>query len=136
MSMRPPRDAQTHIRVHHSHRSLRDAYTVISWVHARPGAPGRTTSSLLLAGDSAGGNLSLVLCLLTQQGVDADLRADQSAAGLFERIAHVTLLYPDLYEPLPRLVRAAALDLCPRPLLACARSIFAHQPAVCVCVRA
>ena len=86
--------------------ALRDAYTVLRWLHNLQQGSRSTCSGFMLSGDSAGGNLALVLCRLAQRGVDADEAPDPSVAGgLFERIAHLALFYPTVMEPLPSLPR-------------------------------
>ena len=77
--------------------ALRDAYTALRWLHAQDEY---RNAGIVLAGDSSGGNLAIVLALLTIEGVDADGNAvaPELSAALRRRIWQLTLLYPSLYE--------------------------------------
>jgi len=75
---------------------LQDAYGALIWAHRAPDWEGRP---FVLAGDSAGSNLALVLAMLAARGVDPDLRpAGAGARGVAERLAHLLLLYPWLMD--------------------------------------
>jgi hypothetical protein len=86
--------------------ALRDAYSVLRFVHS---AAQHTGAPIVLAGDSAGGNLSIVLALLVVEGVDADCcpattdggTERAASANLSSRIRQLCLLYPSLYEDTP-----------------------------------
>ena len=77
--------------------SLRDAYTALRWVHQ---LDEYRDKRIVLCGDSAGGNLALVLALLARESRDADGREVEAtlSAALSARICHLMLLYPSLYE--------------------------------------
>lgn len=73
--------------------SLKDTYAVTKAIALHnPGA------HLVLCGDSAGGNLALVLARLFKNGLDPDLKPDPDGQRVFARVAHLALLYPALYE--------------------------------------
>eukprot|EP00928_Gymnodinium_smaydae_P014691 TRINITY_DN15407_c0_g1_i1.p1 TRINITY_DN15407_c0_g1~~TRINITY_DN15407_c0_g1_i1.p1 ORF type:complete len:280 (-),score=33.03 TRINITY_DN15407_c0_g1_i1:125-895(-) len=86
--------------------ALRDAYSVLRWVHTSgefgadslPPIPLCQRSSIFLGGDSAGGNLALVLSLLALNNVDADGRPDSMSSGLIQKLKQNLLMYPSLYE--------------------------------------
>lgn len=83
---------------------LRDAFTVLLGLHIDQAQKTDSASALphcsdiFLCGDSAGGNLALVLALLALNMVDPDMRTDGRLAGLLGKIKGLLLIYPALFE--------------------------------------
>lgn len=72
--------------------------TALSWLHQPKASEGLPVEGVLLCGDSAGGNLALVLSMLITQGVDPDQRPDPKGSGMRALVKHSALLYPSLFQ--------------------------------------
>lgn len=79
---------------------LNDAHDVLSWVTSGKAAVEHNLpSNVVVCGDSAGGNLALVLALLEARNLDADLQPAKAVDEPNEgRIVHQLLIYPALFE--------------------------------------
>jgi acetyl esterase len=78
--------------------AVHDCYDVLRWIHdpLRSGSvlPHNVDRSrIVLAGDSAGGNLACVLSSLVRDGLDSNLKPN----AIHIRIAHLVLFYPVLF---------------------------------------
>jgi len=90
--------------------ALRDAYTVLRWLHSCAKQQERNdlintlpsmripVNQIVPCGDSAGGNLALVLSTLVSQGLDPEQRQDPKGPSMQKLIKHIALIYPCLFE--------------------------------------
>jgi acetyl esterase len=75
--------------------ALDDAYNCSLWAYENAGALGGTKDSFSVCGESAGGNLAAVICLLTRSGAEIDI----SRQILLQPVVDFTISFPSIDMP-------------------------------------
>ncbi len=79
---------------------LSDCYETLRWVVSRPVQLRQADfGRVVLGGDSAGGNLALVLATLLRDGLDAGLAPDVAMRREALQVRHLALVYPSMLLP-------------------------------------
>jgi acetyl esterase len=77
--------------------ALDDAYHCSLWAYENAGTLGGTRDSFGVCGESAGGNLAAVICLLARSGAEIEI----SRQILLQPVVDFTLSYPSIGMPAP-----------------------------------
>jgi acetyl esterase len=80
---------------HHFPAALDDAYHCSLWAYENAGALGGTKDSFSICGESAGGNLAAVICLLARSGQEIQI----SRQILLQPVVDFTLSFPSIDMP-------------------------------------
>ena len=75
--------------------ALTDAYHCSLWAYENAGALGGTKDSFIVCGESAGGNLAAVICLLTRSNKEIEI----SRQILLQPVVDFTLSFPSINMP-------------------------------------